>query len=106
MRRPSRSRRAHAPGSSQPYIEHLLGYIDCDALKPLKLVVNAGNGGAGIAMDGLKQKLPFEFIEVNYEPDGTFPNGIPNPMLLENQAATADAVQTQSGHGHRLGRRF
>ena len=61
-------------------------------LKPLKLVVNPGNGGAGIAMDGLKKKLPFEFIDVNYEPDGTFPNGIPNPMLLENQAVTTEAV--------------
>jgi len=61
-------------------------------LRPLKLVVNPGNGGAAIAMDGLAPKLPFELIKVNYEPDGTFPNGIPNPMLLENQAVTAKAV--------------
>ena len=74
------------------YIDHLLTYIDLDSLQPLKLVVNPGNGGAGIAMDGLKPRLPFEFINVNYPPDGTFPNGIPNPMLLENQAATAEAV--------------
>jgi len=74
------------------YIDHIAGYVDLSNLKPLKLVVNPGNGGAGIAMDGLKTKLPFEFIDVNYEPDGTFPNGIPNPMLLENQAATSDAV--------------
>jgi phosphomannomutase len=77
----------------QPYIEHLLSYIDIDALRPLKLVVNPGNGGAAIAMDGLAPHLPFEFIKVNYEPDGTFPNGIPNPMLLDNQAVTADAVR-------------
>ena len=76
----------------KPYIDHLLTYIDVDALKPLKLVVNPGNGGAGIAMDGLKKHLPFNFIDVNYEPDGTFPNGIPNPMLLENQAVTTEAV--------------
>ncbi len=74
------------------YINHLLVYVDVSSLKPLKLVVNPGNGGAGIAMDGLKEKLPFEFIDVNYAPDGTFPNGIPNPMLAENQAATTDAV--------------
>ena len=74
------------------YIEHLLTYIDIESLKPLKLVVNPGNGGAGIAMDGLKDRLPFEFVDVNYPPDGTFPNGIPNPMLLDNQAATSDAV--------------
>ena len=74
------------------YIEHLLTYVDGSALKPLKLVVNPGNGGAGIAMDGLKPHLPFEFIDVNYAPDGTFPNGIPNPMLLENQDVTSKAV--------------
>ena len=66
----------------ESYIQHLLTYIDVAALKPLKLVVNPGNGGAGIAMDGVRTHLPFEFVEVNYEPDGTFPNGIPNPMLL------------------------
>ena len=74
------------------YIKHLLTYVDVSALKPLKLVVNPGNGGAGIAMDGLKGCLPFKFVDLNYEPDGTFPNGIPNPMLLENQAVTSDVV--------------
>ncbi len=74
------------------YVEHLLTYIDVDSLKPLKLVVNPGNGGAGIAMDGLMNRLPFEFVKVNYQPDGTFPNGIPNPMLLENQDVTRQAV--------------
>ena len=74
------------------YIDHIVSYVDVDKLKPLKLVVNPGNGGAGIAMDGLRQKLPFELIDLNYPPDGTFPNGIPNPMLLENQAVTSEAV--------------
>ena len=74
------------------YIDHIAGYVDASGLKPLKLVVNPGNGGAGIAMDGLKKVLPFKFIDVNYAPDGTFPNGIPNPMLLENQAVTTEAV--------------
>jgi len=74
------------------YVSHLLTYIDVSSLQPLKLVVNPGNGGAGIAMDGLKNRLPFEFVDVNYAPDGTFPNGIPNPMLLENQAVTSQAV--------------
>jgi len=75
------------------YIEHMLGYVDVAKLKPLKLVVNGGNGCAGIALDGLEKNLPFEFIKLNNEPDGTFPNGIPNPMLLENQAETAEAVR-------------
>jgi phosphomannomutase len=78
------------------YIEHILGYVDVAKLKPLRLVVNAGNGCAGIAVDGLEKHLPFEFIKVNHEPDGTFPNGIPNPMLLENQAATADQVMARN----------
>ena len=74
------------------YIRHMLSYVQRDRLKPLRLVVNAGNGCAGIAIDGLEKHLPFEFVKVHHEPDGTFPNGIPNPMLPENQAVTADAV--------------
>lgn len=74
------------------YIAHMLSYVNLDALKPLKLVVNPGNGCAGIASDALEPHLPFELIKVHNEPDGTFPNGIPNPMLLENQAVTTEAV--------------
>ena len=62
------------------------------ALKPLKLVVNPGNGGAGLAIDQLEYKLPFDLVKVHYSPDGTFPNGIPNPMLPENQSVTSKAV--------------
>jgi phosphomannomutase len=75
------------------YIEHMLSYVDIGALKPLKLVVNAGNGCAGIAIDGLEQHLPFQFVKINHDPDGTFPNGIPNPLLPDNRAATIDAVK-------------
>jgi phosphomannomutase len=74
------------------YIDHMMTYIDPDKLKPLKLVVNPGNGCAGIATDALETHLPFEYIKVHNEPDGTFPNGIPNPMLLENQDVTRKAV--------------
>ena len=56
--------------------------------------MNAGNGGAGLIVDQIEPLLPFEFVKVNHEPDGTFPNGIPNPMLMENQAATADVVRS------------
>jgi phosphomannomutase/phosphoglucomutase len=75
------------------YIEHLLSYVDRAALKPLKLVVNAGNGGAGPIVDLLAPHLPFEFIRICHEPDGSFPNGIPNPLLPENRALTAQAVR-------------
>ena len=75
------------------YLAHLLAYVDVGRLRPLKVVVNAGNGGAGLIVDALEPHLPFEFIKLNNEPDGTFPHGVPNPMLEENRAATADAVR-------------
>jgi phosphomannomutase/phosphomannomutase/phosphoglucomutase len=79
------------------YIEHLFGYINTAELKPLKLVINAGNGAAGHVIDAIEacfklQGVPVEFIKIHHEADGTFPNGIPNPLLLENRKATADAV--------------
>jgi len=76
----------------QDYVSHIVGYVDTDQLKPLKLVVNAGNGTAGIAVDGLEPHLPFEFVKLHHEPDGRFPNGIPNPLLPENRSETASAV--------------
>lgn len=75
------------------YIEHLLGYIDVKALKPLKIVVNPGNGGAGPVLDELAKYLPFEFIKLNETPDGNFPNGVPNPLLVPNREATAKLVR-------------
>jgi phosphomannomutase len=75
------------------YVKHLLGYVDVSKLKPLKIVVNAGNGVAGAVVDALEPFLPFEFIKVHHEPDGDFPNGIPNPLLPEMRAPTAEAVK-------------
>ncbi|MBC7861141.1 MAG: phosphomannomutase CpsG, partial [Burkholderiaceae bacterium] len=79
-----------------PYIAHLMGYLEPANLKPLRLVVNAGNGAAGHVVDALERAfagagVPFEFIKVHHAPDGDFPNGIPNPLLPENRGATADA---------------
>ncbi len=82
------------------YIAHLLGYVDLSVLKPLKIVVNAGNGGAGLIIDRLEPLLPFEFVKLHHEPDGHFPNGIPNPLLPECRDATAQAVRD---HGADLG---
>ena len=75
------------------YIEHLLRYVDRAQLKPLKIVVHAGNGGAGLIIDKLQRFLPFEFIKVHHEPDGRFPNGVPNPMLPENHRAPVEALK-------------
>ena len=82
------------------YIEHLLGYVDINTLKPLKVVANAGNGCAGPVIDRLAAKLPCEFIRVQWQPDGSFPNGVPNPLLPENRAITARAVRE---HGANFG---
>jgi phosphomannomutase len=79
--------------TTDAYAAHLLSYVDIGKLKPLKIVVNAGNGGAGLVIDQLEPKLPFKFVKVHHEPDGRFPNGIPNPMLEENRAPTAEAIR-------------
>lgn len=78
------------------YIKHMLSYIDVDCLRPLKLVVNAGNGGAGIAIDGLEPHLPFRFCKILHDADGTFPNGVPNPLLPENRSITIDAIKNEN----------
>ena len=78
--------------NKSPYIQHLLSYVQVAELKPLKIVVNAGNGGAGLIIDQLEARLPFEFKKIQHEPDGTFPNGIPNPLLPDRRAATRQAV--------------
>ena len=89
---------APAPGTIESvdvradYIEHLLSHVDAAGLRPLKVVVNAGNGGAGPIVDRLEPHLPFQFKKVHHRPDGTFPNGVPNPMLEENRRVTVEAV--------------
>ena len=83
-----RSGRVSALDTSGDYLQHLLGYVAADKLKPLRIVVNAGNGGAGLIIDQLEPHLPFEFIKINHRPDGSFPHGVPNPMLEENRAPT------------------
>src|SRR3546814_645639 len=76
------------------YVQHLLGYLDRPALKPLKIAVNPGNGGAGLMVDAIAPHLPFTIERLHAEPDGRFPNGIPNPLLPENRIATRDFVRS------------
>jgi phosphomannomutase len=90
---PSRTGVRRTIDTMKAYVAHLLSYVDVEKLKPLKIVVNAGNGGAGLIIDQLEPHLPFEFIKVHHEPDGHFPNGIPNPMLEENRASTSAAIR-------------
>lgn len=90
-------------GSTTPYnilpefIEHLMGYINPAKIRPLKLVVNAGNGAAGHVINAIEEKfktlnIPVEFIKIHHEANGHFPNGIPNPILVENRDSTRHAV--------------
>lgn len=101
IRQLAESGRFSAPGPRGPvrtvetfgaYLQHLLGYIDLPSLRPLKVVVNAGNGGAGHVIDGIERFLPFSFIKLHHEPDGHFPHGVPNPLLPESRQATSEAV--------------
>jgi len=88
----ARPGRREAVDLGAAYVAHLLGYVDAARLRPLRVVVNAGNGGAGAVIDRLEQRLPLRFIKLHHEPDGTFPNGVPNPLLPENRQVTAEAV--------------
>ncbi len=75
------------------YIQHLLTYIDASKLKPLNIVCNAGNGGAGDVVDAIESYLPFSWLKVHHEADGNFPNGVPNPLLEENRPVTMSAIK-------------
>ena len=83
------------------YVDCVLNFIDVEALRPLKVVVNSGNGAAGPTFDAVALRLlelgaPLEFIRVHHTPDATFPNGIPNPLLPKNHPATADVVKAEN----------
>lgn len=69
---------------TEPWIEHALSFINTEKLKPLKVVVDAGNGMAGKIFPELEPYVPFDVIEMYFELDGTFPNHIANPLVPEN----------------------
>jgi len=97
---PAKTGRTTPDPDKSAYIAHLLTYVDPTALRPLKIVADPGNGGAGPIIRLLEKHLPFEFILIQDTPDGNFPNGVPNPLLPENRAATTKAVVE---HGADLG---
>jgi phosphomannomutase len=74
------------------YVEAILKYVDIDKLKPFHIVANAGNGCADAALSALAAGLPFQITKLFEQPDGHFPNGVPNPILLPNQKVTTDKV--------------
>jgi phosphomannomutase len=77
----------------EEYVKHILTYIDLKDLKPFKIVANTGNGAAGPIINAMEKYLPFDIVKVYNEPDGNFPNGVPNPILEENREATAKVVR-------------
>ena len=87
----------NADSARAAYVERVLSFVDIAALRPLTILVNAGNGAAGPTFDALAKALaakgaPLRFIRMHHQPDERFPNGIPNPLLPENQPVTARAV--------------
>jgi len=83
------------------YVDRILSFVDVKVLRPLKIVMNSGNGAAGPTFDAIADRLrtlgaPLEFVRVHHTPDATFPNGIPNPLLPTNHSATADVVRAEA----------
>lgn len=80
------------------YVDYLLSYISPENIRPMRIVANSGNGAAGHIVDALENRfsqlaIPIEFIKIDNEPNGDFPNGVPNPMLVECRKATSIAVR-------------
>src|SRR5919112_863139 len=92
---------AEYPGSveqsdiAEDYAEHCLGFIDTDGLRPLKIVVDAGNGMAGKMLPPIFEKLPFDYVPMYFELDGSFPNHPPNPIEPENMERLQERVKTE-----------
>ena len=78
------------------YVAHLLSYINIDVLEPIRVVCNPGNGAAGLIIDQLEKFLPIEFVKIHHEPNGDFPNGVPNPLLEENRLPTIRAIKNNN----------
>jgi phosphomannomutase len=67
------------------FVERVLSFIDPAALRPLKVVIDAANGMAGAMLPPVLERLPVDAVECYFEPDGSFPNHEPNPLLPENR---------------------
>ncbi|QIE43960.1 phosphomannomutase (plasmid) [Rhodobacteraceae bacterium SC52] len=98
-----------APGTQRredprpAYVDRVLSLVDPATFRPLTVLVNAGNGVAGPTFDAIAARLegsPLRFVRMHHDPDSSFPNGIPNPLLAENQPVTGDAVRR---HGADIG---
>jgi phosphomannomutase/phosphomannomutase/phosphoglucomutase len=77
----------------EAYIGCVLDFVEPDELEPLHFVANAGNGCAGPYLDMIDERVPLRFTRIDHEPDGTFPNGVPNPLEEDNRQRTVGAVR-------------
>jgi len=80
------------------FIENLSQFYNPDKIDSYKVVVNAGNGCVGLALNGIEPKLPIKMIKIFNNPDGNFPNGVPNPMLEENRKPTIEGIKKEKAH--------
>ncbi|MEO7453578.1 MAG: phosphomannomutase [Fimbriimonadales bacterium] len=76
------------------FIKHLLGVVPANTLKSLKVIASPGNGCAGVAVRALAPFVPLQIEELDFEPDGTFPKGVPNPILEENHVEIGALMQS------------
>ena len=79
----------------EDFIKHLLTVVAPSDLGPLNVLADPGNGAAGVAMDALMPHIPLDITKLRWEPDGTFPNGVPNPILSEARAMTEARMKEQ-----------
>jgi phosphomannomutase len=82
----------------EAFINNLSKFYDPKKIKQFKVVVNAGNGCAGLSLNAIESRLPIKMIKVFNEPDSDFPNGVPNPLLTENRKPTIDAIIRNNAH--------
>ena len=77
------------------YVERVLSFVDMSAIKPLRVVIDAANGMAGVMLPPVLERLPIEAVRHYFEPDGTFPNHEPNPLLPENREFIVEKTTTE-----------
>ena len=82
----------------EDFVRHLLTLVAGDDLKPLNILANPGNGAAGIAVEAVEPHLPLKISKMRFKPDGTFPNGVPNPILQESRAEMEAMMRAEPGH--------
>jgi len=77
------------------WVDAVLAFIDVDAVKPLRVVIDAANGMGGVMLPPVLERLPIDAVPYFFEPDGTFPNHEPNPLLPENREFIIEKVRTE-----------